>query len=85
MNLFGSIFKFQDPPVMLVAFLINFGVKNQVPGVSFKIVVGIRCQFSLMSLLILYFVNHWLFLKLYHIMDLSYSLSTVTWILYLSI
>ena len=38
--LFGSSFKFQEPTVMLVAVLINFGVKNQVPKVSFKIVVG---------------------------------------------
>ena len=38
MTLFGSIFKFQEPPVMLVVVLINFGVKNQVPQVSFKIV-----------------------------------------------
>ena len=38
--LFGSIFKFQEPSVMLVAALINFGVKNQVPQVSFKIIVG---------------------------------------------
>ena len=40
MTLFGLIFKFQEPPIMLVAVLINFGVKNQVPQVSFKIVVG---------------------------------------------
>ena len=40
MTLFGSNFKFQEPPFMLVAILINFGVKNQVPRVSFKIVVG---------------------------------------------
>ena len=38
--LIGSIFKFQELPVMLVAILINFGVKNQVPKVSFEIVVG---------------------------------------------
>ena len=38
--LFGSSFKFQEPSVMLVVVLINFGVKNQVPQVSFKIVVG---------------------------------------------
>ena len=36
-TLFGLVFKFQDPLDMLVAFLINFGVKNQVPQVSFKI------------------------------------------------
>ena len=38
--LFGSCFKFQEISVMLVATLINFGVKNQVPQASFKIVVG---------------------------------------------
>ena len=38
--LFGSIFKFQELPVMLVVVLINFFVKNQVPQVSFKIIVG---------------------------------------------
>ena len=37
MTLFGSNFKFQEPPIMLVDVLINFGVKNQVPQVSFKI------------------------------------------------
>ena len=40
MILFSSSFKFQELPVMLVAVLINFGVKNQVPQVSFKLVVG---------------------------------------------
>ena len=40
MTLFGYNFKFQEPPFMLVVVLINFGVKNQVPQVSFKIVVG---------------------------------------------
>ena len=40
MTLFGSNFKFQEPQVMLVAVLINFGVKNQVAQVSFKIVIG---------------------------------------------
>ena len=38
MKLFGSGFKFQELSVMLVPSLINFGVKNQVPQVSFKIV-----------------------------------------------
>ena len=37
MILFGSFFKFQYLSVMVVASLINFGVKNQVPQVSFKI------------------------------------------------
>ena len=40
MTLFGSNFKFQGLPFMLVVVLINFGVKNQVPQVSFKIVAG---------------------------------------------
>ena len=38
MTLFSLNFKFQETPVMLVVVLINFGVKNQVPQVSFKIV-----------------------------------------------
>ena len=40
MTLFGSIFKFQEPTVMLIVVLINFGVKKQVSQVSFKIDVG---------------------------------------------
>ena len=40
MILFGSIFKIQESSVMLVASLINFGVKNQVPQVSFNVVDG---------------------------------------------
>ena len=39
MTLFGSSFKFQEPPVMLVV-LINFVVENQLPQVSFKIAEG---------------------------------------------
>ena len=39
-TLFGSNFKFQEPPVMLVVVLIDFGVKNQVPQVSSKLVAG---------------------------------------------
>ena len=31
MTLFGLSFKFQEPPVMLVVLLTNFGLKNQVP------------------------------------------------------
>ena len=38
--LFGSNFKFQEPSVMLITGLINFGVTNQVPQFSFKIVAG---------------------------------------------
>ena len=40
MTLFGLNFKFQDPSVMLVAGLINFGVTNQVPQVFFKFAIG---------------------------------------------
>ena len=40
MTLFVSGFKFEELSVMLVASLINFGVKNQVRHVSFKIVGG---------------------------------------------
>ena len=35
--LFGSSFKFQEPPVILEVVPNNFGVKNQVPKVYFKI------------------------------------------------
>ena len=42
MILFGSIFKFQEPQVILVSVLINFGVKNQVPQFSFEIVAGVH-------------------------------------------
>ena len=38
--LFGSIFNFQELPFMLLAALINFGVKNQALQVSFKLVTG---------------------------------------------
>ena len=38
--LFCSNFKFQEPSVMLVAGLINFGVTNQVPQVFFKVAAG---------------------------------------------
>ena len=38
--LFVSSFISQEPPAMLVSILINFGVKNQVPQVSFIFVVG---------------------------------------------
>ena len=40
MILIGSIFQVHDPLVLLVAIVINFGVKKQVPQVSFKIVAG---------------------------------------------
>ena len=40
MILIGSIFKFQEIPVLLVAGIINFGVKNQVPKFSFEVVAG---------------------------------------------
>ena len=41
MILLGSIFQFHEPPVFLVAVLINFGVKKQVSQVSLKIDVGV--------------------------------------------
>ena len=41
MILFGSIFKFQEPLVILVVVLINFGVNNQVPKVLSKLLLGI--------------------------------------------
>ena len=40
MILFGSNFNIQEPSVMLVAALTNFGVKNQVPQFFLKIIVG---------------------------------------------
>ena len=43
MTLFGLNFKFQEPPIILVVVLINFGVKNQVPQVSLKLLLRIRC------------------------------------------
>ena len=36
----GSIFQFYVSPVFLVAVLINFGVKKQVPKISFKSYAG---------------------------------------------
>ena len=47
MILFDYIFKFQELPFMLVVVLINFGVKNQVPQVSFKLVArDLICFYS---------------------------------------
>ena len=40
MILFGSIFQFHELLVLLVAGLINFGVKNQVPQFPFEVVAG---------------------------------------------
>ena len=40
MILIGSIFQVHEISVLLVVVLINFGVKNQVPKVSLKIIVG---------------------------------------------
>ena len=51
-TLFFLIFKFQEPPVMLVDVLINFGVKKQVTQVSFEIDAG-----DLMSVLSHEFVD----------------------------
>ena len=41
MILFGSNFKFQEPSVMHVVVLINFGAKNKVPQISFNLLLGI--------------------------------------------
>ena len=84
MILFYSNFKFQEPSVMLVAVLINFGVKNQVPQVFFKLVVGDFMLVSSYEFADIIFCESLVILKLYHIMDLKNSLSTVSWILYLS-
>ena len=51
MILFGSNFKFQEPSVMLVAPLTNFGVKNQVPQLSFKIAAGDLMGSTLLDLI----------------------------------
>ena len=40
MIILGSIFQVHELSVLLVASFINFGVTNQVPQVSFKIVAG---------------------------------------------
>ena len=44
--LLGSIFQVHEPSVLLVAVLINLGVKKQIPQVSFKIVVGDLISFN---------------------------------------
>ena len=66
--LFGSNFRFQGLSVLLVAALTNFGVKNQVPQVFFKFVVGDLMLVSSYEVADIVFLNHWLFQKLYHIM-----------------
>ena len=53
MILFGSSFKFQELLINLVDDLINFGVTNQVPQVSFKLVVGDLMLVSSMTLMML--------------------------------
>ena len=47
MILFGLSFKFQEPSVMLVYGLINFGVTNQVLQVSLKLLQRISCHSTL--------------------------------------
>ena len=59
--LLGS--RVQELSLLLVVVLINFGVKKQVPKISFKISARDLMSVSLMSLLILYFVNIWIFWK----------------------
>ena len=46
MILLGSIFQVHDPSILLVSVLINFGVKKQVPQVSFRIVAGDLISFN---------------------------------------
>ena len=45
MILLGSRIQFYDISILLVVVLINFGVKKQVPQVSFKMVVGDMISF----------------------------------------
>ena len=83
MTLFGSIFKFQEPSIMLVDVLINFCVKNQVPQVSFKIVDGDLMSVFSHEFADIIFCVSLVFFKLYQIMELKHSLSTVLGLLYL--
>ena len=83
--IFGSIFKFQEPSIMLVADFINFGATNQVLQVSFKLVVGDLMLVSSYEFAGIIFMNHLLFLNIYQIMELNHSLSIVLGLLYLSI
>ena len=43
MTLFGLNFKFQEPPVILVVVLINFGVKVKHLKSLSNLLLGIRC------------------------------------------
>ena len=85
MILFDSIFKFQELPFMLVVVLINFGVKNQVPQVSFKLVAGDLMLVSFHEFSDIIFCESLVIMKLYHIMEIKHPLSTVLGLLYLSI
>ena len=83
--IFGSIFKFQEPSIMLVAGFINFDVTNQTLQVSLNFVVEdlilvLYYEFAdirFCELLVIYETNQ--------IMELNYSLSIVLVLLYLSI
>ena len=83
--LFGSSFKFQDPSFMLVIGLVNFGVTNQVPQVSFKLIAG-----DLMLVSSYEFVDIIFFESLFSSKAISYYasqhlISTFLGLLYLSI
>ena len=70
---------------MLVAVLINFGVKNQVPQVFFKIAArDLMLVFSSEFVDIIFCVSLVIF-EIIHIMDLNHFLSIVLGLLYLSI
>ena len=85
MILFGSSFNFQEPLVMLVAGLISFGVTNQVPQVFFKLVARDLMLVSSYEFDDIIFCESLIIFKLYQIMELKHSLSTVSGLLYLSI
>ena len=80
--LFGSNFKIQDLSIMLVASLTNSRVKNQVLQFLFKTVAGDLVLVPSDEVANILFLNHYIFLKLYHTMELKHSLSTIPVLLY---
>ena len=84
MILFGSCFKFQDLSVMLESALINFGVKNQVPKISFKIYARDLMLVFSHEFADIIFCESLDILEVYQIMELEHSLSMIPGILYLS-
>ena len=83
MILFGSYFKIQNLPVMLVAALTNSGVKKQVPHFLFKTVDGYLLLVSSYEVADILLCDSLAIQKLYQIMELKHLLSTVSGILYL--